>query len=80
MPTTTRSAAGAADGVRPRTNAAKLMTVNDICENLACSRRWLERARASGAFPPADVVLGRHPRWRQTTFEGWLSGQRKGRR
>jgi hypothetical protein len=39
---------------------------------LACSRRMVERLRASGRLPAPDFFVGRLPRWRADTVRAWI--------
>jgi hypothetical protein len=49
-----------------------LMSIDDLAEVLKCSRRGVERLRASGRFPKPDIVVGRMPRWRPGTIRKWI--------
>jgi len=49
-----------------------LMSISDLAEVLKCSRRGVERLRASGRVPKPDLVVGRMPRWRPGTIRKWI--------
>ncbi len=60
-----------------------LLTVDDLCLILKCSRRLIERMRSSGGIPAPDIMLGnvgkngkgpRFPRWKRSTIERWMEG------
>ena len=50
-----------------------LLTIGDVCRELACSRRWLEQARAAGRFPRPACLIGRSPRWKRETLVRWIA-------
>lgn len=47
----------------------------DVCKALGISSRTLDRLRADGLFPPADVTTGGLLLWRVSTIERWLDQQ-----
>ena len=81
MTGTTAPEAGALDrseAPRPADVAIEpLMSIRDLAEVLKCSRRSVERLRASGRVPKPDIIVGRMPRWRPGTIRRWL--EREGR-
>jgi predicted DNA-binding transcriptional regulator AlpA len=54
-----------------------LLTLDGVANLLACSRPSIERMRASGRLPKADlhVGLGRgsSPRWKRQTIDAWIA-------
>lgn len=50
----------------------KLMTLAEVADRLAVSRRTLEREISGKRFPPADLRVGRLPRWKPSTVAGWI--------
>jgi hypothetical protein len=76
MTPTTTPEAGALErpeSPRPPTLAIEpLMSINDLAECLKCSRRGVERLRASGRVPKPDIIVGRMPRWRPGTIRRWI--------
>jgi hypothetical protein len=49
-----------------------LMSIMDLAGVLKCSRRGVERLRASGRVPKPDITVGRMPRWRPGTIRKWI--------
>jgi predicted DNA-binding transcriptional regulator AlpA len=50
-----------------------LLTMSDLGRILAVERRTIDRLRSAGKLPPPDLILGRMPRWRRSTIDGWIS-------
>jgi predicted DNA-binding transcriptional regulator AlpA len=50
----------------------QFFTVTDIVTMLSISRRTLERMRSSGEFPPPTFIMGRYPRWSESTVSQWV--------
>jgi predicted DNA-binding transcriptional regulator AlpA len=54
----------------------QLLTIDDIAAALQCTRRHIDKLRASGGFPSPDLKVGRRfPRWRQSTISAWIDRQ-----
>lgn len=49
--------------------------LDDLVDLLGVSRRAIERERAAGRFPKADVIVGRMPLWRPESIRAWLESQ-----
>src|SRR5262245_33589348 len=45
----------------------------ELAAYLGIGYRTLERAIAQGLLPPADLMVGRSPRWSPKTIERWLA-------
>jgi excisionase family DNA binding protein len=55
-----------------------LLSIEDLCTTLNCSRPTIERMRSAGKLPKADVYVGRRlPRWRVETIRRWIEGGSK---
>ncbi len=50
-----------------------LLSIAELIAILGVSRRTLERMISGGEFPPADIRIGKLPRWRRATYERWIS-------
>jgi hypothetical protein len=57
----------------PQSALDQLVGPDDIARAWHCSRRLIERLRAQRKFPPPDCWLGRLPRWKVVTLNGWLA-------
>jgi excisionase family DNA binding protein len=58
---------------------APLLSVDDLARTLNASRRTIERMRSAGKLPRPDLLIGKMPRWKQSTIREWLDEQsRKG--
>ncbi len=51
----------------------------DVAAMIGVSRRFLERAVASGEFPRPDRTIRRVHLWHRATIEAWLLGERPAR-
>jgi predicted DNA-binding transcriptional regulator AlpA len=60
---------------RPPPVIEPLLTLDGVAGTLAISRRSMERLLSSGGFPPADMRIGRMPRWRPITLRRWIEEQ-----
>lgn len=49
----------------------RLLRADEVTRRIGFSRRTLGRWVSSGWFPP-PVLLGGHPRWRESAVQGWL--------
>ncbi len=49
-----------------------LLGIDELAWLLNCSRRLIERLRASGRIPPADLRIGKMPRWKRSTIDQWI--------
>jgi hypothetical protein len=53
-----------------------VLFIEDICTELATSRRTVERLRRHGAFPiPELPALDKRPRWSRVAVDAYLSSQ-----
>lgn len=50
------------------------LRLDELARSLGVARRTLERARAAGRFPAADVTIGRVPLWQPATIRRWMEG------
>ena len=58
---------------------APLLSIDGIAEYLGVSRRTIERDRSAGRLPEPDKIAGRKmPRWRRSTIEAWIDGEKGG--
>ncbi|MDX2037728.1 MAG: hypothetical protein SFX72_13840 [Isosphaeraceae bacterium] len=48
------------------------LRLDEIAESIGVSRRTLERERAAGRFPKADLRVGRMPLWSRGTVLEWI--------
>lgn len=63
----------APSGLVPAAAIEPLLRVCDLERVLVCSRREVERMRASGRLPKPDLLVGRRSlRWRPETLRRWL--------
>jgi hypothetical protein len=51
-----------------------LLGIDDLATAFSCGRRLVERMRAAGKLPPADLRIGKMPRWRASTIRRWIEG------
>ena len=70
---------------KPTLTAADLsdpmLSLNDLAKLLNMSRRTLERERAAGNIPRADLVMGkRTPRWFRSSILRWIQAQQSSQR
>jgi excisionase family DNA binding protein len=50
-----------------------LLSIDDLAGILNCSRPTIERMRAAGRLPRADLHVGRRsPRWKPETIRRWI--------
>ena len=63
----------------PSPTLEPLLTIADLAHLLHASRRSVERLKSSGQLPPADLIIGRMPRWKPATVRTWIDGQAAGR-
>jgi hypothetical protein len=55
--------------------------LDEVANALGVSRRLLERERAAGRFPQADLYIGRIPLFKPEAIRAWIDHQGKdGRR
>jgi hypothetical protein len=60
-------------GLTPASSIEPMLTLDGLARVLSCDRRTIERMRAAGKLPRADLIIGRRsPRWRPETVRGWL--------
>lgn len=71
----TMSGADARFQVRLAPAIEPLLTLADVADALAVSRRVVERLKASGKLPPPDVRIGKLPRWKPATIRRWIDQQ-----
>jgi predicted DNA-binding transcriptional regulator AlpA len=50
----------------------RLLSISDLACVLQCSRRVVERLRASGRLPRPDLRIGRMPRWKPESIAAWI--------
>ena len=50
----------------------ELLSVQDVCRMLGCSRRTVYRLKDSGQMPPS-IKIGGMVRWRPDEIENWIS-------
>jgi excisionase family DNA binding protein len=55
-------------------SALRLATIDDWALALQVSRPTVERLIRSGQIPPADIRIGRLPRWRPATLRRYIEG------
>jgi excisionase family DNA binding protein len=55
----------------------KLLTQQQLADELEVSLRTLERWRQEGTGP-AFILVGRSPRYRRADIDAWLERQRRG--
>jgi len=53
----------------------RLLTTRKVTEWLCTTDRNLRRLVQAGKFPPADLILGRGLRWKESTLQGWIQEQ-----
>lgn len=59
--------------VQPAASIEPMLTLDGLARVLSCDRRTIERMRAAGKLPRADLIIGRRsPRWRPQTIRDWL--------
>jgi len=63
----TAKAKGGGPAVEP------LLSKADVVAALGCEVRTIERMISSGRFPRPDVRVGRLPRWKAETVNGWIA-------
>lgn len=71
----TRRLRGAARPKDHHTPVEPLVSIEGFALTLGVSRRVVERLRAEGSIPPADLYIGRLPRWRPETVRQWIQDQ-----
>jgi len=49
-----------------------LLTCADWARILCVGSATVDRLRSAGRIPPADIRLGRLPRWRASTVRAWI--------
>ncbi len=49
-----------------------LLSIDDLAALLSCSRRLVERMRAAGKIPRAEIKIGKMPRWSAETIRRWI--------
>lgn len=59
----------------PKSTFEPLLSLTDLAGFLNTTRRTIERMRAAGKLPPADIKVGKMPRWQAATIRAWLAGQ-----
>ena len=60
-------------GFRSAADIEPLLRMADLTRVLNCSRREVERMRASGRLPRPDLTVGsRSPRWRHESIRRWV--------
>jgi len=52
-----------------------LLSTRRVCTWLDTTDRNLRRLIQAGKFPPADLILGRSLRWKESTLRGWMQEQ-----
>lgn len=58
---------------KPIAGIEPMLSIGEIAQLLGCSKRSLERMRASGELPPPDFVRPKLLRWKRSTVEGWIA-------
>jgi predicted DNA-binding transcriptional regulator AlpA len=53
-------------------NKTKLLRINDLRANFACSRSTIERMDKAGKLPPAILIGTKTKAWRESDIEEWL--------
>jgi hypothetical protein len=69
------SAAGSTDGqlINAGHIIEPLLSISDLARILQCSRRAVERLRATGELPPPTMMLGKKcPRWKPRVIRDWI--------
>lgn len=59
--------------VGPLSSGRLALRLPEAADALGIGRRTLERLRASGAFPPPDLIIGKMPLWTPATLERWVA-------
>ena len=54
-----------------------MLSLDDLAPLLNCSRRLVERMRASKKILYPDMYIGRMPRWRPERIRRWIEGGNK---
>ena len=49
-----------------------LLSIDDLCRVLRCSRRAVERLKSAGLLPRPVLHVGRMPRWTAATISRWI--------
>ena len=57
-----------------------MVSLEDIAQHLAVSKRTVAAWRAEGLLPPADFVVSRVLRWRVSTLQRFLAEREGGKR
>lgn len=55
--------------------ATQLLDARQAAHLLRVSIREFWRILAAGEYPPADIKIGRLPRWRVATHNSWINGK-----
>jgi len=65
-------------GVTTASEIEPMLVFDDLPRVLSCSRRTVERLRASGKFPKPDLLIGtgsrKSPRWKPETIRRLMGG------
>jgi predicted DNA-binding transcriptional regulator AlpA len=64
--------------VAERLGIEPLLSLEDLCRILGCSRRKVETMKSSGRLPVPDLHIGRLPRWKPASIRAWLDNQARG--
>jgi hypothetical protein len=54
-----------------------MLGIDDVAARLAVCRRVVERMRSAGEIPKPDIKIGKMPRWKFETIEGWIDREGK---
>ncbi|WP_025157284.1 helix-turn-helix transcriptional regulator [Leifsonia aquatica] len=53
----------------------RLLTVDDLGEQLGLAKQTIYRKRSDGDDLPEPIKIGNRLRWRQSTVDAWLAKQ-----
>lgn len=64
------------NGAGNHSSGDRLLGTRKVCDILDCSDRTLRRWVAAGKFPAPDRKIGRTLRWRSSTVDRFINGDR----